>query len=205
MLEKNQEPKKYDDDDILSTIEISKILNVSRTTINYWVRHYNLPTQITPSGRYKIRYGDVKNFLTFHNRSNRIKLKRRKSKYKLAIIEQNKKTAEDYQKWLSDIYTVYTVSNVENPVKELLSFEPDIIIMDALVDGKKTGFDTFEKIKSDISLKSNVIVLFITRQYDEEDVVRGLEGGASDYIKKPVGQREITARIRNAMRNVLDI
>lgn len=204
MQEKNQEPKKYDDDDILSTIDISKILNVSRTTINYWVRHYNLPTQVTPSGRYKIRYGDVKKFLAFHNRSNRMKLKRRKSKYKLAIIEQNKKTAEDYQKWLSDIYTVYVVSSIENPVKELLNFEPDIIIMDTLFDGKKIGFDIFEKIKSDITLKS-VIVLFITRQYDEEDVVRGLEGGASDYIKKPIGQREVIARIKNAMRNVLDI
>ena len=52
----------YDDDDMLSPIDAAKIVGVSRTTVNYWVRHYGLKADVTPGKRYKIRYADLKAF-----------------------------------------------------------------------------------------------------------------------------------------------
>ena len=63
----------YEDDDLLSPIDVSKILGVSRTTVNYWVRHYGLKADVTPGKRYKIRYADLKVFLAFNKRDKRAK------------------------------------------------------------------------------------------------------------------------------------
>ena len=68
----NTEQLIYDDDDMLSPIDAAKIVGVSRTTVNYWVRHYGLKADITPGKRYKIRYADLKAFLAFNKKDKRI-------------------------------------------------------------------------------------------------------------------------------------
>lgn len=196
---------KYNDDDMLSTIDVSKILNVSRTTINYWVRYYLLPYEKTPGGRYKIRYVDLKKFLALHNKSNRAKLKRQGSKYKIAIIEPNVETKKNYTLWLSNDYDVKCINNIENPIKELSNFLPDIIIIETdLKSTKANGFNVLALINENLDLRSK-LVFFISNRYDEDDVVRALENGACEYIRKPVGQTELKVRIKSILRYFIDI
>jgi len=45
-------------------------------------------------------------------------------------------------------------------------------------------------------------IMFLTARTDEESVVKGFEHGANDYIRKPFGQREILARIKNQISDV---
>ena len=194
----------YEDDDLLSPIDVSKILGVSRTTVNYWVRHYGLKADLTPGKRYKIRYADLKVFLAFNKREKRVKLKRKVSKYKIAIIDPIEITRKNYLQWLKNDYEVSIVSNLTNPLNELKKILPDIILMDINLSDDKDYFYLLDEIKKEISLRMALIII-ITKKYNEDDVVNGLEKGACDYVQKPVGQNELNARIRNALRFYVDI
>lgn len=200
----NTEQVIYDDDDMLSPIDAAKIVDVSRTTVNYWVRHYGLKADITPGKRYKIRYADLKAFLAFNKKDKRMKLKRKHSKYKIALIEPMAITRKNYLEWLSDDYDIVCISNLTNPLKELKKISPDIILMDINLSEDKDYFYLLDEIKKEIFLRTALIII-ITKRYNEDDVVNGLEKGACDYVKKPVGQNELKARIKNAIRFYVDV
>ena len=200
----NTEELIYDDDDMLSPIDAARVVGVSRTTVNSWVRHYGLKADVTPGKRYKIRYADLKAFLAFNKKEKRVKLKRKHTRYKIAIIEPMEITRKNYSEWLSEDYDVVCISNLTSPLKELKKISPDIILMDINLSEDKDYFYLLEEIKNEISLRTALIII-ITKRYNEDDVVNGLEKGACDYVKKPVGQNELKARIRNAVRFYVDV
>ena len=71
--------------------------------------------------------------------------------------------------------------------------DPDLVILDvALPDGD--GFDMYRRVVRDRGIPT----LFLTARDEEDDIVRGLELGAEDYITKPFSTRELVARIRKA-------
>lgn len=200
----NNEEIIFEDEDFLSTIEAAKIVGVSRTTINYWIINYGLKADVTPGKRYRIRYIDLKIFLALNKRDKRIKLKRKSSKYKIAIIEPTVITRKNYIEWLKGDYDIECVSNLIKPLRELKKISPDIILMDINLSEDKDYFYIIDEIKKEIKLRTALIII-ITKKYNEDDVVSGLEKGACDYVKKPVGQNELKARIKNLLRFFIDI
>ena len=200
----NNEEIIFEDEDFLSTIEAAKVVGVSRTTINYWIINYGLKADVTPGKRYRIRYIDLKVFLALNKRDKRIKLKRKSSKYKIAIIEPTVITRKNYIEWLKGDYDIECVSNLIKPLRELKKISPDIILMDINLSEDKDYFYIIDEIKKEIKLRTALIII-ITKKYNEDDVVSGLEKGACDYVKKPVGQNELKARIKNLLRFFIDI
>ena len=70
----------------------------------------------------------------------------------------------------------------------------DFIILDiTLPDGN--GFDLFEKHIKDTSIPT----IFLTAKDEEDDIVKGLNIGAEDYITKPFSTKELLARINKIM------
>jgi two-component system, OmpR family, response regulator len=68
----------------------------------------------------------------------------------------------------------------------------DLVLLDLnLPDGD--GIDFCKKIK--IKLPS-LPVIILTSKSDEDSVVKGLEAGANDYVKKPYSQKELLARVK---------
>ena len=66
----------------------------------------------------------------------------------------------------------------------------DLIILDiSLPDGN--GFDLYKFVKEKYDIKT----IFLTARDEENDVVKGLELGAEDYVTKPFSTRELLARI----------
>ena len=200
----NNEEIIFEDEDFLSTIEAAKVVGVSRTTINYWIINYGLKADVTPGKRYRIRYIDLKIFLALNKRDKRIKLKRKSSKYKIAILEPTVITRKNYIEWLKGDYDIECVSNLIKPLRELKKISPDIILMDINLSEDKDYFYIIDEIKKEIKLRTALIII-ITKKYNEDDVVSGLEKGACDYVKKPVGQNELKARIKNLLRFFIDI
>lgn len=200
----NNEEIIFEDEDFLLTIEAAKVVGVSRTTINYWIINYGLKADVTPGKRYRIRYIDLKIFLALNKRDKRIKLKRKSSKYKIAIIEPTVITKKNYIEWLKGDYDIECVSNLIKPLRELKKISPDIILMDINLSEDKDYFYIIDEIKKEIKLRTALIII-ITKKYNEDDVVSGLEKGACDYVKKPVGQNELKARIKNLLRFFIDI
>ena len=196
----------YNDDDLLSPADAAKLVGVARTTVNYWIRYYGLKTQVTPGKRYKIKYSDFKLFLDFNKNKNRKekKIKRGNLKYKIAILEPILVTRKNYIEWLKDDYDLICITDLAKPLRELKRIEPDIILMDVNLTEDKVSFSILEDIKREMKLR-NVPIIIITKNYSEDDVVSGLEKGACDYVKKPVGQNELKARIKNLLRFFIDI
>ena len=194
----------YDDDDLLSPIDAAKLVGVSRTTVNYWIRYYGLKADITPGKRYKIKYSDFKIFLAFNKKEKQMKLKRKTLRYKIAIIEPTLITRKNYIEGLKDDYDIVCVSNLIKPLRELKKISPDIILMDINLSEDKDYFYILDEIKGEIKLR-NALIIIITKKYNEDDVVNGFERGACDYVKKPVGQNELKARIKNLLRFFIDI
>jgi len=69
----------------------------------------------------------------------------------------------------------------------------------ALIDLMLPGMDGFECCRA-LRRHSAVPIIIVTARTDTHDVVAGLEAGADDYVTKPFALRELTARIRAAVR-----
>lgn len=82
------------------------------------------------------------------------------------------------------------LTNVEDAKKYLQKNTPALIILDvSLPDGN--GFDFYENV-----IKENKIpVVFLTAKDDENDIVKGLNFGAEDYMTKPFSTKELLARV----------
>jgi DNA-binding response OmpR family regulator len=75
---------------------------------------------------------------------------------------------------------------------------PDLVVLDLMLPGM-SGLDVLQTVRmEDIRCR----VLILTALADEEDVVRGLELGADDYMKKPFSPREFVARVEAQFRRV---
>ena len=77
--------------------------------------------------------------------------------------------------------------------------EPDLIILDINLPGApglEDGFAICRRIRSE----SNIPVILLTVRAEEEDIIRGLEAGADDYILKPFSPRQLMARVQAVMR-----
>lgn len=89
---------------------------------------------------------------------------------------------------------VYKTSVKEVKDYLLKSPEIDLIILDiTLPDGD--GFELFENTIK----KLNVPTIFLTAKDDEDDIVRGLNIGAEDYVVKPFSTKELLARINKIL------
>lgn len=74
----------------------------------------------------------------------------------------------------------------------------DLIVLDLMLPGQ-SGIDVLKQLRAD---KHTVRVLVLTALADEEDLVKGFEAGADDYMKKPFSPRELLARIEAQFRRV---
>ena len=93
--------------------------------------------------------------------------------------------------------TEFEVSHAQN-IKEaenmLKAEKYSIIILDIMLpDGN--GFELYEKIKQDYFTPC----IFLTARDDEDDIVKGLELGAEDYVTKPFSTRELIARMNKIL------
>lgn len=70
----------------------------------------------------------------------------------------------------------------------------------AILDVGLPGLDGFEVLRRLRARQSRLPVLMLTGRCSEEDKVRGLDLGADDYLVKPIGIRELQARVRALLR-----
>ncbi len=75
------------------------------------------------------------------------------------------------------------------------SGKPDLIVLDVMLPGM-SGVEVCRTLRGE----TTVPILMLTARSDETDRVLGLDMGADDYIVKPVGLRELLARIKAMLR-----
>jgi DNA-binding response OmpR family regulator len=74
---------------------------------------------------------------------------------------------------------------------------PDLILLDVMMP-QLDGFETLRALRE----FSSVPVVMLTAKSEEDDVIRGLELGADDYITKPFSVRVLTSRIKAVLRRI---
>ena len=110
---------------------------------------------------------------------------------RILLVEDNSTIAKGLMYNLEQNgYEVKNSETVEATKKILEEEKFDLVILDiSLPDGD--GFDLYRTIKEKYDIKT----IFLTARDEEDDVVKGLELGAEDYITKPFSTRELLARI----------
>ncbi|MDO4252690.1 MAG: MtrAB system response regulator MtrA [Rothia sp. (in: high G+C Gram-positive bacteria)] len=76
-----------------------------------------------------------------------------------------------------------------------ISSQPNLVLLDLMLPGIN-GIEVCTQIRQE----SDVPIIMLTAKSDTEDVVRGLEAGADDYIAKPFKPAELLARVRARLR-----
>ncbi len=84
----------------------------------------------------------------------------------------------------------------EQALRSVGATEYDVIVLDVMMPGLD-GFETCRRLRADGVW---VPVLLLTARDAVEDRVRGLDGGADDYLTKPFSLAELTARLRALVR-----
>jgi two-component system, OmpR family, response regulator MtrA len=76
-------------------------------------------------------------------------------------------------------------------------FQPDLVLLDVMLPGQD-GIAVCREIRT----VSGAPIIMLTAKSDTNDVVKGLEAGADDYIVKPFEPSELTARIKARLRPI---
>jgi DNA-binding response OmpR family regulator len=74
------------------------------------------------------------------------------------------------------------------------SGKPDVILLDVMMPGMD-GIEVCRRLRADRELRDTPVIMVSARDADE-DVVRGLDAGADDYVTKPFEMRIVLARVR---------
>ena len=89
-------------------------------------------------------------------------------------------------------FEVITADNGEQGLQMFFRERPDVVVADVMMPNMD-GFEMVRRIRNkDVSTP----VLFLTALSETEDVVRGFEAGANDYLRKPFGMLELIVRIK---------
>ena len=87
-------------------------------------------------------------------------------------------------------FQVRTARDGEQGLETLLADPPDLVLLDIMLP-KINGYEVCRSVRLQ---KLDMPIIMLTAKGQEEDIVRGLEIGADDYVTKPFSIRELLAR-----------
>ena len=94
-------------------------------------------------------------------------------------------------------FLVVSAYDGETALERLRKFHVDVVLLDVMLPGMD-GFEVCREIRR----RSDVYIIMLSARGEEDDRVRGLETGADDYVVKPFSPREVTIRIKRALRRL---
>ena len=116
----------------------------------------------------------------------------------IALLEDDEDQSTLLKAWLEDAgHKCIVFASGKDMTMALLHESYDLLILDWLVPDMN-GLEVLQWVRD--SLDWRIPVLFITQKDEEEDVVQALQGGADDYMSKPVKRAEMLARIDSISR-----
>ncbi|MES2962965.1 MAG: diguanylate cyclase [Bdellovibrionota bacterium] len=93
-------------------------------------------------------------------------------------------------------YRVETAGTGEEAIDRLTKISPDLILLDINMPGM-SGLEVLEKLRG---AENRTQVIFVSARAETDDIVKGLDTGADDYICKPFDPIELLARVRAQLR-----
>ncbi|MBO7482281.1 MAG: response regulator transcription factor [Kiritimatiellae bacterium] len=93
---------------------------------------------------------------------------------------------------------VATYSRGDDAFAGIRANPPDIVILDVMLPGMD-GFAIARRMRAESAL-SDARILMLTARTEPDDIVRGLDSGADDYVTKPFDRKVLLARVRALLR-----
>ncbi len=93
-------------------------------------------------------------------------------------------------------YQVRTANDGQKGLNAVLAEPPDLVLLDLMLP-KVNGYEICRRARAS---QLNMPIIMLTAKGQEEDIVRGLELGADDYVTKPFSIRELIARVKAFLR-----
>lgn len=117
---------------------------------------------------------------------------------KILVVDDEQDICEILQYNLeTEGYEVVTANSAEEASElNLPSFS--LILLDVMM-GEMSGFQFARKLKED-KTTAQIPIIFITALDQEDNIVKGLNIGADDYMAKPLSMKEVKARVKAVLR-----
>lgn len=93
-------------------------------------------------------------------------------------------------------YTVQTAADGAEALQMASASPPDMVVLDVMLPGTVDGLEVCRRLRE----WSGVPILMLSALGQERQKVAALDSGADDYLTKPFGMGELTARVRAALR-----
>jgi len=119
-------------------------------------------------------------------------------KKSMLVVEDNKEISGYIKQVFRSEYLVYGADDGETGYKMILEIMPDIIISDVMMPGM-SGIELCNKVKEDPEL-NHIPVILLTASTSPEIKLKGIEGGADDYISKPFETEVLVARVKGILK-----
>ena len=114
----------------------------------------------------------------------------------ILVVEDDKRTSRLERIVLEDEgYSVACAGSGEEALKMLPAISPSLVLLDVMLPDMD-GFFTYDKIRE----TSQVPIIMVAAEGRDEDLVRGLEMGADDYIVRPFSTNVLAARVKAVLR-----
>lgn len=117
----------------------------------------------------------------------------------MLIVDDNTEIRAYIRKLFRDDFDILEAKSGEEALELLKTVEPGIVISDVVMH-EVSGIDLCERIKKD-QILSHIPVILLTASFSPDVKLKGIEGGADDYITKPFDQDILIARVRNLIEN----
>lgn len=95
-------------------------------------------------------------------------------------------------------YIVSAFENAKEFYKKLDEIVPDLILLDVMLPDE-SGYDIVRKLRKRPATQ-DIPIIMVTAKTTEMDMIKGLDGGADDYIKKPFSIMELITRVKALLR-----
>lgn len=117
----------------------------------------------------------------------------------ICIVDDNQMAREVIAEQLSlESYQVKQFANGVQLLEQIDTYDPDVILMDVMMP-QMNGYDVCQIIKQNPE-KKHIPIILVTALNSREDMLKGLESGADEFLTKPVNGSELRARVRTMLR-----
>ncbi|MGN7612635.1 diguanylate cyclase [Magnetococcales bacterium HHB-1] len=114
---------------------------------------------------------------------------------RILLVDDLPSNIQVLHKALGKEHQVFFATNGKTALKMSLEKQPDLILLDVDMPGMD-GFEVCRRLKEDTQTK-HIPVIFVTAMDQEEDEIKGLQLGATDFIPKPIRPAVVALRVQN--------
>lgn len=115
---------------------------------------------------------------------------------RILVIDDEPKIVEVVKSYLENSgYYVHEAYNGKQALELFEKVSPSLVVLDLMLPDI-----TGEEICRTLRKKSRVPIIMLTAKIEEEDILKGLDIGADDYVTKPFSPRQLMARVAALLR-----